>query len=317
MVYVQNSGGGASNGTSVTLGNSDDNGAGNKLDVKSGNVTYTNTWYGSAGTGFKCQGGSGSPALVGWDSTVALSDVVSAPAKSSRQGLVIPGPPAATCNIIQVRTASGQAGNVQLRTDRKLNVVDAGGTIRYTTTTALTVDTKYRVEWRVKKGTSSSDGTIEFALYAHGSGTPIETYGPVTNVNQGTSDFIGFRRGELTGVATPFAIYFFDISEDDSEALLGLAVGPSAPSFTVDVIYDVDGTDSVGDCELTQTSGSTSIIYGPFPGPTWRIKPPANHHDKLHFQLEADGDGPPVTETFIIYPRALSNTLVFDGADWV
>ncbi len=299
MGYVYNNAEGAASGTTVSLANSDDNGAGIALDVSSsGTRQYSNTYKRSGATSFKCEGTSGNTAILGWDSTVGGSAVSASGAKTFRAYFWIVASPSATCEIVQVRN-SGNGGAVQLRTDRKLNIVDDAATVKFTTTTVLSTLTMYRLEYRVKKGTGSGDGTIEFKLFLGDSTSPLDSYS-TTTANQGTADFVGFRWGKLTNIASTETFYFDDVAQDDTETLLGPSVGPSDLQYTLTNVYELDATASVGAVTVTQVSGTTCVITEPSTG-LFRIAVP-EHPDPLWFELVADGDGDPVIETRCIKP---------------
>jgi hypothetical protein len=312
MTFVYNSAEGAANTTVVSLANSDDNSAGSAIDVVSGNPTYSSTWANHGSLSFKCSATSGNASLIGWDSTVGGSLVTASAAKTFRCYFRFPAAPSATCEVVQVRNGAN-GGAIQLRTDRKLNIVDDASTIQLTTAAALTVDTTYRLEYRVKKGTGAGDGTIEFKYFLGESTSPIETYS-TTSANQGTVDFVGFRWGKLTGIASTETYYFDDVAQDDTEALLGPYAGASSLAFTTTRKVTVDCTGSVGTLTCVQDTG-TSV--GAIAGPTsdvFTITLP-DHKDVLVFTVSADGDGAAVTDTFKVYPDNLSNVLVFTGAD--
>jgi len=321
MTFVSNNAEGASSGTSVTLANSDDNGAGSALDISSsGTRQYSNTWAHSGSTSFKCEGTSGNTAILGWDSTVGGSLVTASAAKTFRCYFRFPAAPSATVAVVQIRNAGG-GGDIQLRTDRKLNITDDAGTVKFTTTAALAVDTVYRLEIRYKHGASTSDGTIEFKYFAGDSTTALDSY-LTTTADQGTTDFNGFRWGKLTAVASTETYYFDDVAQDDTEVLLGPALGLSDLQYDAANIYRVDASASTGVVTLTQTSGTTCTITEPSTA-LFEIAVP-EHPDPLWFSISADGDGDAITETFSIKPdnNSTMRRLRVGGtatvlADWV
>jgi hypothetical protein len=233
MTFVSNNAEGASSGTSVTLANSDDNGAGSALDISSsGTRQYSNTWAHSGSTSFKCEGTSGNTAILGWDSTVGGSLVTASAAKTFRCYFRFPAAPSASCDIVQIRN-TGSGGGIQLHTDRKLNITDDAGTVKFTTTAALAVDTVYRLEVRYKHGASTSDGTIEFKYFAGDSTTALDSY-LTTTANQGTTDFNGFRWGKLTAVASTETYYFDDVWDHRDERALPFQYGLTAGAYRFD-----------------------------------------------------------------------------------
>lgn len=312
-MQVYNTAAGAASGTAVTIANSDDNSAGHALDIStSGTRQYSNAYKRSGATSFKCEGTSGNTSILGWDSTVGGSLTVASPAKTFRFYFWIVAAPSATCEIVQVRN-SGNGGAVQLRTDRKLNIVDDAAGLQFTTTTVLTTLTMYRGEYRVEKGTGAGDGTIEFKLFLGESTTPLDTF-YTTTANQGTADFVGFRWGKLTGITSTETFYFDDVAQDDTSVLLGPALGPSDLQHDSTYMHRVDASASTGIVTLTQVTGTVCVILETSPK-VFEILIP-EHPDPLWFDLVADGDGPPITHRFCLPPtNATSIRRLPDGAD--
>ena len=300
MTYYANNAEGAANGVTVSATNSDDNGAGDALDVVSGSREFSTAQYNNGATSIKCFGTSGNTGLVGW--TLSSSSV------STRVYFRIPSAPGATSDIMQFRN-TGNGGGLQLRTDRKLAVVNDASAAVFTAATACDVDTWYRLEIAMAKGTDTSTGVINFAYYLGDSTSAIETYS-VSNANCGTDDWTGVRWGKLTGIAFSLDLYFDDFAASTgTTTLLGPMLGASALTFSTARNVKVDCTGSVGTLTCVQDSG-TSV--GSIAGPTssiFTITLP-DHKDVLVFTVSADGDGAAVTDTFKVYPDNLSNMLV-------
>lgn len=109
----------------------------------------------------------------------------------------------ASCNLLQTRTSADQAGpgiTITTDSDGRVTVGAVGGVVYSNAAANIAQDTWYRIEQYVHKGTTSSDGTIQFALYAGNSLTPLATYSS-TAVNTRTDDSTEWRIGRLTATA--------------------------------------------------------------------------------------------------------------------
>ena len=306
MAYKLNNCEGATDGTSISTTNSDDNGAGDALAVSTGGTRiYSSAWANNGTTCWDCSGTSGNTAILGFTQTASAG-------MSVRVYFRVTALPAATCAFLQMRSDTDSAsGAIQMKTDGALEIGTHGG-VAATTTMACSVDTTYRIEWRQIKGTGSGDGTVGFKIFAGESTSPLETYESSAQ-NCGTNDFAAFRLGKITGIASTFAVMFDDVAmEDQGTTYLGPLLGSSDLTFTTARKITVDCTGSTGTLTCTQTTG-TSV--GSISGPTssvFTITLP-DHKDVLVFEVEADGDGDPVTDTFKVYPDNLSNVLVYAG----
>lgn len=304
--FLRNNCEGASSGTTITTANSDDNSAGDALDIStSGTRTYDNSWTHSGTTSWKCEGTSGNTAILAYDRTD--------PSVATRVYFRFTGNPSATCGILQARN-SGSMGDVHMRTDGKLQVTDDAGTILFTTASALSTSTTYRLEHYVAKGTTTSNGKVSFAYYLGDSPTPVESAFVSTTANMGTADVTSMRFGKLTGIASTWAVWFDDVAvEYGATAFIGPLLGDPIIAHTELRVVEVDTAGSNGTIAITQLSGTTATITGPT-SEVFRIELPA-HTDVLRFEIEATGDGAPITETFDVAPTSLTTELIFQGGD--
>lgn len=305
-IFLRNNCEGAASGTSLTTANSDDNSAGDALDIStSGTRTYDNAWVNSGSTSWKCEGTSGNTAILAYDRTD--------PSVATRVYFRFTGNPSATCGILQARN-SGSMGDVHMRTDGKLQVTDDAGTILFTTASALSTSTTYRLEHYVAKGTTTSNGKVSFAYYLGDSPTPVESAFVSTTANMGTADVTSMRFGKLTSIASTWAVWFDDVAvEYGATAFIGPLLGDPIIAHTELRVVEVDTAGSNGTIAITQLSGTTATITGPT-SEVFRIELPA-HTDVLRFEIEATGDGAPITETFDVAPTSLTTELIFQGGD--
>lgn len=306
MTFLRNNCEGAASGTTITTANSDDNSAGDPLDIStSGTRIYDNSWTHSGTTSWKCEGTSGNTAILAWDRTDT---------RLAFRGYVkFSALPSATCAILQARN-SGSMGEVQMRTDGKIQVTDDTGAILHTTAAALSVDTTYRFEYTIEKGATTSNGKVSFAYYLGDSPTPVESAFVSTTANMGTADVTSMRFGKLTGIASTWAVWFDDVAvEYGATAFIGPLLGDPIIAHTELRVVEVDTAGSNGTIAITQLSGTTATITGPT-SEVFRIELPA-HTDVLRFEIEATGDGAPITETFDVAPTSLTTELIFQGGD--
>lgn len=306
MAFKSNNCEGASNGTAISTTNSDDNAAGDALAVSTGGTRqYTSAWANNGTTSWECSATSGNTAILGFTQTAAAG-------LSARAYFRVTALPGATCVIMQMRSDTDSArGAIQMKTDGKLEVTTQAGVV-FTTTTSCSVDTTYRIEWYQEKGADTSTGEVGFKLFLGEATSALDTYTGSAE-NTGTNDLAAWRMGKITSIAYTFAIMFDDVAmEDQGTAFLGPYLGLSDLTFTTARKITVDCTGSTGTLTCTQTTG-TSV--GSIAGPTssvFTITLP-DHKDVLVFEVEADGDGDPVTDTFKVYPDNLSNVLVYAG----
>lgn len=104
--------------------------------------------------------------------------------------------PPSTVNIGLIRNSSANAGQLQITSSGQVRVADsASGSIK--TFTALSLNTHYRVEMGVTKGTTTGDGRLQAAYYSGNSTTPVETAYDVSTANTGTANLTEARLGIL------------------------------------------------------------------------------------------------------------------------
>lgn len=305
-IFLRNNCEGAASGTSITTVNSDDNSAGDPLDIStSGTRIYDNAWANSGATSWKTEGTSGNTAILAYDRTD--------PSVATRVYFRFTGNPSATCGILQARN-SGSMGEVHMRTDGKLQVTDDAGTILFTTASALSTSTTYRLEHFVAKGTTTSNGKVSFAYYLGDSPTPVESAYVSTTANMGTADVTSMRLGKMTAIASTQAWWFDDVAvEYGATGFIGPLAGDPEIAHTELRVVEVDTAGSNGTLTLAQLSGTTATITGPTSG-VFRIELP-DHTDTLRFEIEAEADGDPITTTFDVFPTSLATQLICQGGD--
>ena len=201
-VLLTNTFEGGTAGADVTAGSSG-GASGTALDVSKGansSVKYVaGGFHGALGVEFTAA--AGESAFLQW-----------APAGEAQDSYAIraylrPGtpPPLATGGtdfLGQIRGTAGTMATVGLSGDSRFRVLAADGSTLGTATSARLAGTTYRWELRVTRGTTTSNGRVDFAYYAGDSTAPIQTMSfPTTNTTTGQATHARFGRGASNTVA--------------------------------------------------------------------------------------------------------------------
>lgn len=109
-------------------------------------------------------------------------------------------------DISQWRNSGTQAAALGLSSSRQLQVKTASGSAARTST-ALALDTWYRIEGRPVRGSSSTDGAFACAYFLGESETPVEVL-TTSGIDLGTADLVQWSLGKLT--SGPSLEAFFD-----------------------------------------------------------------------------------------------------------
>ena len=134
---------------------------------------------------------------------------------------------AGTVELSRFRTTSNSPGLVSLvaQSVKFSNVSGTGGTMP----TKVVANTWYRIEVAATKGTTTSNGRLEGAVYQGDSLTPLYTYDSGAVVNMDTVNFTVVRLGIPNGPTNiPQVIYYDDLSVQE---LASGWIGPSAAPY--------------------------------------------------------------------------------------
>lgn len=170
--------------------------------------------------------------------------------------------PTANHTILQVRNATSAIADLLLATTDNGRIVPrASGVNAYHNAAAnIAAGTDYRFELRIIRGTTSSDGTLEFWLYPADSGIAQASFSSST-LNTGTADLTNFRWGRPSGATT-------DVTEEHWKPLRAWSgvddpTGNGFPWDTIDVLLLTTG----GSNNLLLTNGNhllltTAVVSG-------------------------------------------------------
>lgn len=265
MTSKKNTAEGGTNGTVVTTANSGGT-SGAAVDALVGTTppTFTTAQKVAGAVGLSFQAASGATSIWGWTGFAGDDFAI-------RFSFRIPSNPTGVTSLIQVRNTGAAAGRVNLSTGGVLSVVDNTGTNTvWTAGAALSLNTWYDGAFRVKKGTTSTTGQLQFSYYL--SSTPTvaigTSYNGTTN-DAGTTQLTEVRIGKLTASTWTDPIYFDNLYATDTAA--GTLPGPVVAGSPT--IVSSDRLRFIIDKVATAAGGgaltySISQISGPTTAPT-------------------------------------------------
>lgn len=164
--------------------------------------------------------------------------------------------PAATNQVLRFRNASADGATIELSTGNVLTVKDAGGTTRYTSTSALAAG-DYIGTLVLVKGTTTSNGRMLVYLREVATGNYVTTgtslpYDSGATINTGTADYTQVRWGKnsATGNVT-FSMDECAISEGSTDEI-ALPVDNDIAFSAIGIIGDVNSGTS---CDVPFPTG--------------------------------------------------------------
>jgi hypothetical protein len=246
VTIFKNSAEGGAPGVAVTANNSGGNSGDAWSDVSTGTgaqMLYASdsTAHGARSYRFEPPSGSTSGFAYGTVSFAATN-------QASASVYVRPGPVGSQRAIIAFRSSSATATQVRLTATNAIQILNAAGSQVFLSSATLTPYKWYRIDIRCVRGTTSSNGTIQFAYYTQETpGTAVQTSSS-SSLNTGTADLVGVRLGHnvvgLTGTFTPLWMDSIQVaSAADAGALLGnwTPGGVRVWSPSTDQILNLDG----------------------------------------------------------------------------
>lgn len=172
-------------------------------------------------------------------------------------------PTAAVWNFIQIKDSSqNDIAQINLDTAGKLAIQQSTSGTSYSTTSALSTATWYRVEGTVVTGTS---GSLLLKVFAGDSTTAIQTINP-TGINLGTATIWGARIGRENSSSRMAADFFLDDFGIRDDATL---FGPTATAaLTAAATSDQTGTTVTLHATATGGTGALSYVWTQTSGTT-------------------------------------------------
>jgi hypothetical protein len=245
---------GGADGTTFTAANSSADGSDAVFVVIGGGTATYETTGAKEGTGLHVVNANGAAAtIIGWDSTFTgltftARGYITFNADTTANGL----------SLVQVRTAAGSIGGLQLNTGRSLQCVYGGsGTAMPGSAYVITLGTRYRFEMVITPGTTSTSGSFRYMLYADDSTEALVDV-TVTGKDLRSQPVASVRWGK-TGTAGDADIVFEEfIASDEHAAPFGPIAQPLGASWTVEVAGD--GSRDVT-ATVTVTDGTPPFTY--------------------------------------------------------
>lgn len=274
---------GLASGTAVTASNSDDGGAGSAFATSKGatsTINYSNAWSADGSLSHLYTCASGESNFLQWLTSQGF--VAAAQASGRFYFRQTDLPVGASSSILHVRNATTAMLNLQILADGQLrvldsasNIIDPSGWFSEGEAPVLAINTEYRIEFVVYKGTTASDGRIRVHVFAGDSTDPIDTLDTGASVNTGTTDILGARFGRGSASATAHTYYMDEYVLQDGTTFVGPIGSNAAPSVTIAesqvadknalvtiswTSADVDGV--VASHTVSQISGPTVSLSG-------------------------------------------------------
>ena len=278
---------GLANGTVITTANSG-GGAGTAVTTVTAGTGNTFTFSSAAAhrgsLGMALNFGTTAGGTLAWDLNTTQRTAV-------RFYVNIPALPTAQEYLANFRNGSANMATIGINSVGKLSVQNAAGAGVSAGNAAATfpVNQWVRVEFAVTKGTTTTNGRIEYAYYLGDSTTPIATYDTGATVNTGTTDVALVRLGRTTTATEARILYYDDIAAQDiatgwigvptSNVAPNADLGPTVSNIepwrtqTINATASTDIDGAITGYELIQTAGPTVTLAGV--GPTWSYNSPA------------------------------------------
>lgn len=210
LVYQNTAESGLTDGTAVTILNSDDGSAGTAFASVQGTWTFATAAAKSGSLGYQLTVDGTARYLRGDDTTVSAGE------RGGAGGwFEYPGTPGASYSVYVARSAADVVmGSINLFTDGKPYVYSRTGsrvTTGYTVApVALTGSGWYRFSYMITPGGSTTTASLEAKMW-DASGTLVMHYALAGTYDAGTTDPVGRNRfGGMTNVSTGLTVFKFD-----------------------------------------------------------------------------------------------------------
>ncbi|MFZ1812572.1 MAG: polysaccharide lyase [Candidatus Saccharimonadales bacterium] len=183
-------------------------------------------------------------------------------------------PIAAQTLLIMQNSSFAAAANVNINSSGKLYVSDAAGATLYTSPSAVTAGTWYRVELQAAAGTTTTDGTINFQYYTGDGTTALGSFASAT-VNAGTATMLRLVAGKhnssptldfnlddlayTSGTTTPIGVYVFSNQLPIANAGFDQAGIVPGATVTLDGSGSSDADGTIASYSWTQVAGNPTV----------------------------------------------------------
>jgi hypothetical protein len=306
MPTITNNAEGGTTGTTVTTGNSgaESGTACATVLINAGNaITFDTAAAHRGALGYKFDMGTTQPCQLTWTLATTIRTVM-------RFYFMAAALPSANDYIAVYRNATLGPATLTLTTANKFNVQNAAGAgiSASTATNPIVANTWYRVELAITKGTTTSNGRIEYAYYIGDSTTAEFSYDSGTTVNAGTTDIASIRLGRNTAGTVAGVRYYDDIAAKD---LASGWIGPPSDAVAPSGIASGEtfGTAAVSTSLTASPSGiATAEAFGSAALTIPRTVSPAGIASAEAFGTAV------VTKTLTVSPAGVASAQAFGTA---
>lgn len=255
MTLLQNIFEGGTDSTAVTTGNSGgvSGDAFGEIDTSTGLGTVAFTTVASHGGMALRSYGAGNRAFVGWSGIAAHTKF------ATRFYLRLPASPSAETQMFVVRNATAWVVGMNITATRTLRLTKGDGAAIYTSS-ALALDTWYRVEIRGEVGLTTSNGKVWFDVYLGDTGTSLGSYSS-TAADLGTASLVNVRYGKQ-GASNTVETLWDSIAYNNA---ISTALGAYVPTLAVvrpSSVDDAGGWTNTGGTSLASVlADETDTTY--------------------------------------------------------
>jgi hypothetical protein len=260
MPTITNNAEGGTTGTTVTTGNSgaESGTAAASVLINANNaITFDTAAARRGGLGYKFDMGTTNPCQLTWNLATTIRTVM-------RFYYMVTVLPTASDYVAVYRNATIGPATLTLTSANKFNMQNAAGVgiSASTATNPIVANTWYRVEIGITKGTTTTNGRIEYAYYIGDSTTAEFSYDSGATVNAGTSDIASIRLGRNTAATVAGVRYYDDLVAKD---LASGWIGPPSDAVAPAGIASAEtfGTAAVSTSLTASPSGiATAETFG-------------------------------------------------------
>lgn len=250
MTSISNSAEGGTHGTTVTTGNSGgaSGTACSLVTVGTGNtITFSTAGASHGSMGYAASFGTSTNGFLVWPFVTSGRLVM-------RFYFKLDTLPSALDHLSYFR-GSGNMGGLGITSTNKLRLIDASANLisGSTATNALSAGVWYRAEVAVTKGTTTSNGRLEYAYYLGDSTTAEFSYDSGTTVNTDIADTATARLGRQSSTTVANLRYY------DSFAADALASGWIGPVSNTGATGDLSGSGTLSATDVLSFTASSAL----------------------------------------------------------
>lgn len=203
-----------------------------------GTFNFSNAHFAHGSLSYLCEtGASAATNVAAWGSGVLSTSPASL---YGRVSVYLPSAPGNLVQMCKFIAGATQVGRVVINTSAEVELIDSGGTVRYTSSTSLELGVWNRIEFHMVS--SASVGVLQLRLYTAGVDniSPDEDSGPITGLNTAGGAVTTVQVGILAPVAN-VVIFYDDLALDDTTWNGPAGTNPPNPTAPISLSNDAEG----------------------------------------------------------------------------